>query len=480
MQSRGGFSSPLFDASQHRHRLWELSLLALVVLLCACRALQPPIPQPTTTVLPRPSVGERLIGTYVKPQEIDKWCAEMQHYGARFIWMAVPWNVIEPQKGHFTWNRVDTAVQAARSCGLDIGFHLLAKSSWATLPPPQTQGRKTPSMPPKDMDDYYNFLFKLASRYKGEVSRYSVENEAHASANWPSTPESYFEMLATAYRAVKAADPDALVENSGISSSALGMMVVNDILRAGKEQEADSFLKRYYAHYAPGRGKGEPIVVDDPEDLESLLSDPVVQRGLAWMPMLFDNHDYYDVIQLHYFGPWEEIPTVMDWVHDQLQARGTDKPIEFWEFGYGWHDMSTYDPQAHARDEAKYLATAIGEGALRVLSWQFTDYAAELGHPGLITASGPRPAAESFRVTTEKLNGTTSSARLDLGSSVWVYRFGKHNGDIIYVVWSTEPGKISLPIDAETVTVTTIAGETTSADPKALDVGESPIFVESK
>lgn len=440
--------------------------------------------QPTESIaLPMtgPAAAERLLGSYVRADQIGRWCDEFQEYGVRFIWLPAPWNAVEPQPGRFRWQRADQVIQIAHSCGLDIGLHILARSSWATEPPPTDGGRlrAPPSMPPKNMDDYYNFVHNLASRYKGMVTRYSIENEAHATANWASSPESYFDLLATAHRAVKDVDPDALVQNSGLSSSAVGALIANDLLQAGKHEEAVNFFKRYYANYAPGRGQGEPIIVEDPDDLEGLLSQPEAQRILTWAPLLFANHEFYDALQLHYFGPWEDIPMVMDWFDNQLQAHGAIKPIEFWEFGYGWDDTRTYDPQAHARDEAKYLATAVGEGALRVLSWQFTDYAARLGHPGLFTASGPRPAAESFRITAEKLNGTTNSTRLDLGDGIWAYRFQTGRGEV-YAVWSDAPARISLPIDTATVTVTTITGETSTADPKALDVGPSPIFVEAK
>lgn len=440
-----------------------------------------PESEPTSTIpipISGPGTAERLIGSYVRPDEIAQWCDEFQAYGVRFTWMAVPWNGIEPRPGRFRWQIADQVVQTAASCGLDIGFHILARSSWATEPPPASARNRAPSMPPKNMDDYYNFVFQLASRYKGIVSRYSVENEAHAAANWGSSPESYFELLATAYRAVKDADPNALVENSGLSSSAIGVLITNDLLEAGRDQDAVSFLRSYYADYAPGRGQGEPITVEQEGDLRELLSHPEAVRVLQWAPLLFANHEFYDVVQLHYFGPWEEIPTVVGWVRSNLEAQGANKPVEFWEFGYGWDDVSTYDPEAHARAEPKYLATALGEGALRALSWQFTDFAAPLGHPGLFTESGPRPAAESFRISAEKLNGTTGSERLDLGEGIWAYRFEKPTGDV-YAIWSTASTRVSLPIDAATVIVTTITGETSEADPKALDVGVSPIFVEA-
>jgi hypothetical protein len=171
------------------------------------------------------------------------------------------------------------------------------------------------------------------------------------------------------------------------------------------------------------------------------------------------------------------MPQLLDWIHESMTFRGSDKPIEFWEFGYGWDDMSTYDPQDHAMSEAKLMAMATGEGVLRSLSWQFTDYASFLGHPGLVTADGPRPAAVAFGVTAEKVNGTTSSTRMIFDQDVWGYRLIKPSGTV-FVLWSAYPVRVTLPLEAGNVIVTDIFGNTYTADPQILEIGVSPIFVE--
>ncbi len=441
------------------------------------------ITSPTAPTVPVPVTGgaERLIGTYVPPLDASKYCQEMSSYGARFTWTAIPWDGIEPIKGIFVWKRADDVIMALHKCGFDIGIHVLSRNAWATLPVPDIPSKAIASMPPKDMNDYYNFVFQLASHYKGIISRYSIENEAHASSNWPSSPESYFQMLATAYGAIHAADPNAIVEDSALSSSALGVLYANDLLKAGKKQEAIDFLHRYFATFSPPAGHGEPITVNSEQDMNNLFGQPEVQRLFVWAPMLFDNNKYYDVEQLHYFGPWSDLPTIMDWVHSQLKARGTDKPLELWEMGYAWTNVSTFDPQAQARDVPKYMAVAIGEGGLRALSWLFTDIAFQAeGHPGLIGPNGPRPAATSFKVVANELNGTTHSERFNLGSGVWGYRYDKSDGSSVYALWSDQPTKLKLPVQASSVTVTDITGKVMTANPGALDVSDSPVFVEAK
>jgi hypothetical protein len=183
---------------------------------------------------------------------------------------------------------------------------------------------------------------------------------------------------------------------------------------------------------------------------------------------------------LHYFGPWSDLPGIMDWVHSQLKAKGTDKPLDLWEMGFAWTDVKTFDPQLQAREVPKYMAVAVGEGGLRAISWLFTDIAFQAeGHPGLITDSGPRPAAEAFKVAAQTINGATQTERLNLGAGVYGYRFIKPSGSG-YIVWSDQPAQTKLPISAATVTVTDITGKTTSANPQALGVSTSPVFIETQ
>lgn len=434
-----------------------------------------------TTPVPVTGGPARLIGTYVPPLDAAKYCEQMKSYGARFTWTAIPWDGVEPIKGVFVWKRADDVINAMHKCGFDIGVHILSRNQWATEAVPNIPSRSIASMPPKDMNDYRNFVFQLATHYKGIISRYSIENEAHASSNWPSSPESYFKMLAVAYEAIHSADPNALVEDSALSSSGLGVLYANELLKVGKKQDAIDFLHRYFATFSPRAGSGEPITINSQQEMDTLLENAEVKRLLVWTPMLFDNSKYYDVQQLHYFGPWSDLPTIMGWVHDQLKARGNDKPIDLWEMGFAWTRVETFDPQLQAREIPKYMAVAIGEGGLRALSWLFTDIAFQAeGHPGLLDAQGgPRSAATSFQVVAEKLNGTTNSERLNLGTGVWGYRFDK-NGGSVYALWSDQPTKIKLPVRASSVTVTDILDKVTTADPNSLEVSPSPIFIDAK
>lgn len=425
-----------------------------------------------------------IIGASLDFKEVSTYCPQLASDGVKATTITLSWNAIEPQKGVFRFQRADEMIQQIRSCGLTIAVHVLSKSSWATEPPVGGTQRKEPSMPPKDMQDYYDFLFNLASHYQGQISRYSIENEAAAPQNWGSTPEAYAQLLATAYQAVHAADPNAIVLPDGMSSSGLALLVAFDKLQAGQGEDAVAFVQKFFAHRSPGGELGRKLVVNNIQDLQSLQNDPMTRAVVKWMDMLAANQGVYDRFQAHFYGPWDELPDVMAYIHKRLQAQGSDRPIEVWELGYGWEDEATLNLIDQAQTVPKLLATALGEGAPFAEFWRFTDTVEKTlgtGVTGLVTASGARPALTAFQVTATKLNGATNPQRLNLGSGVWGYQF-QRGSTTVFVVWRTDTstGTIALPTTATSVSVTDINGEATRADPKAVNVSVSPLIVETQ
>jgi hypothetical protein len=424
------------------------------------------------------------MGAYIAPQSISQYCHQLQRYNVEFTWAQVPWNLIEPKKGQFVWTSLDQAVQAAHDCGLEMGFKVHSRSKWGTLPitTDPDEWITPPSTHPKDLNDYYKFIYTLANRYKDKVNRYSIEEEAHAQGvYYEGTPEQYMEMLKTAHRAIHDANPKATVQDSGISNIAIAFLYAKSKIDSGNTSGASQFLNNWFANYAKvrvNRRMGKIVDFNNPADLDLIYAHPQIQRLFKWTKLLWSEYaDSYDIQQIHYCGPWQYMPEVIKWYHDQMARLGKDKPVEFWTMSYGWNDINTYDPQTHAIAEAKYHLLAVGEGALRTISWQFTDYAESLGHHGLVTDQGPRPAAQTFAITAEKINGVTSSQRLNLGQDIWAYRFEKPDG-VVYAVWAEKETRINLPINAAEVKVTDLWGNATRDSPSKLLITSSPLFVE--
>jgi hypothetical protein len=164
---------------------------------------------------------------------------------AGFTWIKqmFQWNYFEGDgKGKINWAEPDRLVKLAETNGLRIVARVDMTPKWALDPKADAKVNG----PPKNMSDFGDFLYTLASRYKkgsqyGRINAYEIWNEPNLAREWggkqPSAKE-YVEMLKVAYEAIKKADPSALVITGGLSpTTASGAIATPDV----------QFLKDMYA-----------------------------------------------------------------------------------------------------------------------------------------------------------------------------------------------------------------------------------------
>ena len=152
----------------------------------------------------------------------------------------VNWETVEPRRGKYRWADPDNTVAAFESQGLRILLRVHGTPAWAR--PPGT----FLSYPPEDMEDFGRFMEELARRYRGQVAAYEIWNEPNLNYEWgylDPDPERYTQMLQTAFRAVKAVDPQALVVSGGLATTGQGSPTAMGDLE---------FLDRMYAAGARG------------------------------------------------------------------------------------------------------------------------------------------------------------------------------------------------------------------------------------
>jgi len=120
------------------------------------------------------------------------------------------WHNIEPLKGEFHFETVETQVALAKQNGVKITAMLAYEVGWAA-----PDG--TSSINP---DDYANYAGKTAEHFCADIKTYEIWNEPDLPNFWHPAPdpEHYGKMLVAAYGKIKAACPDALVLFGGQSS----------------------------------------------------------------------------------------------------------------------------------------------------------------------------------------------------------------------------------------------------------------------
>jgi hypothetical protein len=198
--------------------------------------------EPTATVRPRDasmtspdfSVHVFLWGGFETTQRDLNLVKEL---GFGWIKQRFEWRYIEPHiKGKMEWNEPDRIVDAVTRAGLKMIARVDNQPRWA-----RADTTWPIDGPPDKLSDFGDFLEAMAKRYQGRIQAYQIWNEPNLAREWgnkPPNPAAYVEMLKVAHKAVKSADPNAVVISGGLSpTTATGAIAMPDV----------QFVKELYA-----------------------------------------------------------------------------------------------------------------------------------------------------------------------------------------------------------------------------------------
>ena len=150
----------------------------------------------------------------------------VQEMGFGWVKQVFAWRDIEgDEKGHFNWYRPDRIVDQANEANLNLLVRIDHQPLWSVSELESIGKRVTENQPPANLQDFGDFCFELASRYKGRIQAYQVWNEPNLSREWGEVspnPAEYTELLRVCYEGVKAADPEAIVVSAGLAPTGDG------------------------------------------------------------------------------------------------------------------------------------------------------------------------------------------------------------------------------------------------------------------
>lgn len=124
--------------------------------------------------------------------------------GAHGVRIDMWWGVIEPAPNQFDWSHPDRVMKEILDAGLEPLPILCYNPKWDPDKSPATMETRR---------QFGNYVFEMVNRYKGRVHQWEVWNEPNVDQFWTPAPNAgdYTELLKTAYRKAKEADPHCTV-----------------------------------------------------------------------------------------------------------------------------------------------------------------------------------------------------------------------------------------------------------------------------
>lgn len=349
------------------------------------------------------------ISQYNKSINLSTLSQYRSDLNSKIVRFDVYWYYLEPTKGNFNWDKTDSIIAALPS-NVQLLFTLYCTAQWAI----KTRDTLTTIMPPNapvDYNDYYNFVYALATRYKNRVNYYQIENEVYAALPfWYGTSQEYLTLLQTGYSAIRAADPIAKVLPASIALAAV------DITQPVPNQYEDAltFIKLVY------------------------------QSGV----------NYFDIADIHLYYTLASIPDRFIWFKDIMALNR--KPI--WVTETGGLDSRAYtnysDSIVQSIDLIKRYALIFSDSVDKAfwLSVHQTKDVEELPWTGIKLTDDPyainkRPAYYTLKLLINKIDQFSSASPTTNGVKFTV------NNKPVLIVWDT----VSSTIDVSSLITTSLA-----------------------
>ncbi len=389
----------------------------------------------------------------------------LRELGAGWIRIPVNWAQVEPRPGKYNWEQVSNSVRSlARSQpGVSVLVTLRAKSQWAGRGARGAPEKAT--VPPRDLNAYYDFVYGMASRGKGIVKCWQIENEIESQTWWAGTPEEYIALLETAARAIRAADPSAKIMLAGFTSE---MTTAAALL-------ADGASKQEIARRLGAK-----------EDISDAKAEKRVRRNVDFIEaVLAQAKDLFDIADIHLYNDYDTIPLRVEWLRGRMKANGYERPVWATEVGGPDTRVASFNETYQAQEIIKRFALALSAGVEKVFWLGLTELEGQgerFNHLGLVTRSGRKKLAyRAYQLTVAKLGSRAFQSKLELPNG-YGFRFGQGESSV-WVLWADRALDYKLTgVPGRAVKVTNIENQTDTIPVEngvaKLSLGPSPVFVE--
>jgi LysM repeat protein len=313
--------------------------------------------------------------------------------GMGFNWVKqqVEWRGYEGSKGAYGFGGLEPLVNAANAQGVNVLLSVVKAPQWAR--PGNTD--MSVEGPPANPGDMADFMGALATHFRGRVKAYEIWNEQNLHYEWGNEPLSaarYVQLLGAVYRAVKAADPGALVISGALTPTGVndGSRAVDDVV----------YLSQMYANGLRGVSDGigaHPSGYNNPATVRAGWSTPDEPQFKGHRSFFFRStmESYRSVMTRYGDGAKKIWPTEFGWASVENLGAGPAG-------GYEYAAQNSEGEQAQYLVDAFNLARSWGwVGPMFVWNLNFAPVAGpgnEKAAFGLLRSDwSTRPSYEALR-----------------------------------------------------------------------------------
>lgn len=143
---------------------------------------------------------------------LDRDFAAIAGTGSKLLRVGIPWGDVQTAPGKYDWAFWDRLVTAADQRNITLIPYVCYTPEWAGRTPDDFWRR-----PPRDIAAFGQFMFTIASRYRGKVRAWELWNEPDNADFWLGTPGEYAELVRQGAAGVRRADLDDVVVLGGLA-----------------------------------------------------------------------------------------------------------------------------------------------------------------------------------------------------------------------------------------------------------------------
>ncbi len=162
--------------------------------------------------------------------DLEKIVKLLKEAGVAFVRMDFLWDDIEPAKNEFSFAKYDFIVELLSKENIRILGILNYSASWAA---------DAWNSPPRNLEDFTNYVSKVVFRYKDKVKYWEIWNEPDSAIYWQPQDDmkTYTELLKKSYIAAKEADLSCKIVLGGVTSQ--GYYAIKNIYKNGGKDYFD-------------------------------------------------------------------------------------------------------------------------------------------------------------------------------------------------------------------------------------------------